>query len=109
MRNFMNAQEQIELIPGYISDRVSVKKIILFGSYAYGCPNGDSDIDLCVIADLQGKHKIEVMHEVRRAISPLITLPVDILVYGEVEFNERASFGHTMEHKIAEKGILLYG
>jgi len=24
-------------------------KIILFGSYAYGTPNEDSDIDLCII------------------------------------------------------------
>ena len=26
-----------------------IKKIILFGSYAYGKPNKNSDIDLCVI------------------------------------------------------------
>ena len=24
-------------------------KIILFGSYAYGTPNEDSDIDLCIV------------------------------------------------------------
>ena len=105
----MNAQEQIELIPEYISDRIKVKKIILFGSYAYGCPGKDSDIDLCVIADFEGRRKIDIMREIRRAIAPFITYPVDIIVYDEDEFCERAALKNTMEHKIAEKGVKLLG
>jgi uncharacterized protein len=105
----MTVQEQIEKIPQYIAERIRAKKIFLFGSYAYGYPGKDSDIDLCIILDLNGKRKIEIMHEVRRAIASFITYPVDILVYSEDEFNERASFSHTMEHKIVEKGIKLYG
>ena len=30
-------------------------RIILFGSYAYGLPSEDSDVDLLVILDLEGK------------------------------------------------------
>ncbi|MHB9031313.1 MAG: nucleotidyltransferase domain-containing protein [Candidatus Latescibacterota bacterium] len=105
----MNAREQIGLIPEYIAKRIAAKKIILFGSYAYGSPGADSDIDLCVITDLAGRRKIDIMREVRRAIASFITHPVDILVYEEDEFNERAALKNTMEHKIAEKGVKLLG
>jgi len=30
-------------------DNTIINKIYLFGSYAYGNPNEDSDIDLCVV------------------------------------------------------------
>jgi predicted nucleotidyltransferase len=108
-KSTMDAWEQIKLIPAYIAKRVTAKRIILFGSYAYGSPGADSDIDLCVITDLAGRRKIDIMREVRRAISSFITHPVDILVYEEDEFNERAALKNTMEHKIAEKGVRLLG
>lgn len=34
-------------------------KIILFGSYAYGTPNEDSDIDLFLVKDTLTKNKID--------------------------------------------------
>lgn len=109
MDGIMTVQDQLRLIPQRIAERVSAKKIYLFGSRAYGCPDEESDIDLCVVADLHGKQKIEVMREVRKAIASFVTYPVDIIVYGEQEFRARAAFEHTMEHKIVEKGVLLYG
>lgn len=35
---------------------VSPQKIILFGSYAYGNPTADSDVDLLVIMPFEGHH-----------------------------------------------------
>jgi predicted nucleotidyltransferase len=42
----MSIQEQIEEI---IKRMVSTEKIILFGSYAYGTPTEDSDLDLLMV------------------------------------------------------------
>jgi hypothetical protein len=39
----------------------------------------------------------------------LISNPLDILVYTEKEFNERAGLRNTLEHKIMLDGIKVYG
>jgi predicted nucleotidyltransferase len=64
-------------------------KIILFGSYAFGRPTEDSDVDLLVIErDLPDKHR--EMVRLRRLLRPL-RIPVDVLVYSEEEVRE---WGH---------------
>ena len=45
----MNSTEEIQQIANCIGKIIAVNSIILFGSYAYGKPEVDSDIDLCII------------------------------------------------------------
>jgi predicted nucleotidyltransferase len=47
----MTIREQIEEIVKRIVDHYKPRKIILFGSYAYGAPAKDSDLDLLVVKD----------------------------------------------------------
>jgi len=101
--------EQITLIANKISKKFSINKIFLFGSYAYGNPISGSDIDLCLVAKLEGKRKIDLLHEVRKEIRGTICNPLNLFVYEEKEFNERASLNSTLEHKILTDGIQLYG
>lgn len=101
--------EQIKLLRDTLSGRFDAKQIILFGSHADGKATKESDLDLCVIADLKNKRKIELMREIRRTLSDLISNPLDILVYNEDEFNARAGLGNTLEHKIMRDGIKVYG
>lgn len=101
--------EQIKLLRATLAGKFDATQIILFGSHADGNATAESDIDLCVIADLKNKRKIELMREIRRALIDLISSPLDILVYNEDEFNARAGFGNTLEHKIMREGIKLYG
>lgn len=100
-------KEEINNIVMKIIDKTSVVKIILFGSYAYGTPDSDSDIDLCVISKL-AKRKIEILREIRKSLRGS-TVPIDILVYDETEFKDRANSTTSMEHLIEQKGIVLYG
>lgn len=100
-------KEEMNKIVNKIIDRTSVVKIILFGSYAYGTPDSDSDIDLCVISKL-AKRKIEILREIRKSLRGS-TVPIDILVYDETEFKDRANSTTSMEHIIEQKGIVLYG
>ena len=69
----------------------------------------DSDIDLCVITDLNNKRKIDIIREIRRELIDLIFNPLDILVYSEEEFKERAGLRSTLEHKIMTNGMKVYG
>ncbi|HDR7719407.1 nucleotidyltransferase domain-containing protein (plasmid) [Bacillus albus] len=102
-------QRELDLLVQKIRETVSsVQKIILFGSHAYGTPNEDSDFDLCIVVEGVGERKREVINLINWGIYDVMETPVDILVYGPEEFQERASRTVTMEHKIALEGKVLY-
>jgi len=91
-----------------IKNVVSAEKIYLFGSYAYGNPTEDSDIDLCVVTDDVNMRKLDIIRKIRKSISNVATMPIDLVVYYNHEFTERATLDCTMEHKIAHEGVDLY-
>lgn len=101
--------EQIELLRNTLREKFNVQQIFIFGSQAYGKPEEESDIDLCVITDLKHKRKIDIIREMRRELIKLISNPLDILVYTEKEFKERAGLRNTLEYKILMDGIKVYG
>ncbi|HDR7782637.1 TPA: nucleotidyltransferase domain-containing protein [Bacillus wiedmannii] len=101
-------QELDELVDKIKESVPSVRKIILFGSHAYGTPTQDSDFDLCIVIDGVGKRKREMIKAIKWGIVDVMRTPVDLLVYGPDEFNERASRNVTLEYKIAEEGNVLY-
>jgi predicted nucleotidyltransferase len=79
----MQVSEQIEILKNTLKEKFAVKQIFVFGSHAYGEPDKDSDIDLCVITDLDNKRKIDIIREIRRELIELISNPLDILIYSE--------------------------
>ena len=70
-----------------IVDTLHPAKVILFGSYAYGMPNGDSDVDLLVIMDQVSSHK-ETYLKVCKLLRPR-EFPVDILVQASSELQQQ--------------------
>ena len=102
-------REAIKNSVNKIQDKFSVTKIILFGSYAHGTPEDDSDIDLCIVTDITNKRKIEIIRDIRRELAFHFSYPFDVLVYDEKEFNERAALENTFENVIANQGIELLG
>jgi predicted nucleotidyltransferase len=91
------------------ADKRAVKKIILFGSYAYGKPNKHSDIDICVIVPNKRKSRSLYLKMATALFENKIT-PVDLLVYREKDFNigiEKNDQG--IESVINAKGKILYG
>ena len=101
--------EQIEILKNILSGKFKAKQIYIFGSHAYGKQDQDSDVDLCLITDLKNKRKIDVIREIRRALLNRISSPMDILVYNEEEFKERASLKNTLEYRILNRGMRVYG
>ena len=78
--------ETISAVVRAIAENFSPRKIVLFGSYAYGHPTPDSDLDFWVImeSDLP-RHKRAAL--IRRIFRPT-PCAMDILVYTpqEVEY-----------------------
>lgn len=73
--------KQVKEMASYIKSKFNVKDVILFGSYAYGTPSNDSDIDLLIIAetDLRPvKQAIIVKKELNRKFG--IRFPMDVIV-----------------------------
>lgn len=83
---------------------------ILFGSYAYGNPTPDSDVDLLVIMDTKGR-QAERYVAVSRLLRPR-QFPVDIIVKTAREVEEAMQGGKDNSffiREIIKKGKVLYG
>ena len=89
-----------------IVESVSPLKIILFGSYAYGDPNADSDLDLLIIIN-NFISKIEEKRKIRKAIHHL-DYPKDILVASSEEFEFYKKQTGSVFQEANEKGIVLW-
>lgn len=88
---------------------IDARQVYLFGSYAQNKANSDSDLDIFVVADLNGKKKIEITQQARRLLLKKVFLPVDILVCDINEFNNRKNDLATLEYSIATEGQKIYG
>ncbi len=85
---------------------VKVERAILFGSYAYGHPNSDSDVDLFIIMKSH-LHPAERAAEVSRLLDPR-PFPVDILVRTPAEVRHRLSLGDPFIQEIVNRGKVIY-
>lgn len=95
----------IRLLARRIVDRFQPQKIILFGSYAYGKPRPESDIDLLVIMETVKRESQQAM-QIRQYLNPLFGL--DIIVYSPAKIKQRLAWGDSFLTEIVERGIVLY-
>lgn len=85
--------------------KVKPLKVILFGSYAYGSPDKDSDVDLLFIkeTELRGiKRYCLVSQQIERLF------PVDLLVKTPQEVAKRLRMGDPFYKEIMKKGKIIY-
>lgn len=84
------------------------EKIVLFGSYAHGTPDADSDIDLLIIKDTPQRW-LERWTAVRRVLSdPERTVGINPLVFTPQEIGRRLAGGDPFVTEIFETGKVLY-
>lgn len=109
MKLTKNTNKIIANITEKIRDDYKPDKIILFGSYAYGNPRKDSDIDLLIIKKTKARHidrsiRIrEILKEENRFVA------IEPLVYTPKEINKRVELEDDFIKTILEKGVVLYG
>jgi len=102
-------QDELNTIKDIIINTVPVEKIILFGSFANGIPNADSDIDIYVVmSEAASIREIDAIRLIRRAIREKKTIPVDIVVSKESKFNQRRTTP-SFERGVVKEGFVLYG
>jgi predicted nucleotidyltransferase len=102
-------KQNLDEISQIIAKTVPVESIYLFGSYAYGTPNKDSDLDLYIVfKDELPMREIDAITAVSIAINPVKKMPMDILGLKQNRFHDRKLYA-TLERKIVREGIKLYG
>ena len=81
--------------------------VILFGSYARGEQNDDSDLDICVLLPELTHGRTGMTADIYGVIRRDFPLPVDVLLYTCDEFEQRAKKKSGMPYKIKNEGVVL--
>lgn len=102
-------RQQLDAIVKRIVATVPTDEIILFGSYANGTPNENSDLDICILTTIDGTQTPAWFQTVRRAIRPVTSMPVDLLILPRAEFLRKSLHPSSFERVIVEGGVRLYG
>ena len=106
----MSEQEinkQLKKITQKIVREFKPEKIILFGSYAWGKPDSNSDVDLFVVKESK-KQSINRERELRQLLFGHDFPPMDILVYTPKEVKKRLSMRDFFIEDVLAKGKLVY-
>ena len=88
--------------------------IILFGSYAYGQPHEDSDIDILIVTNDDfvpetRKELLEYRYNISKLVFDIIEkIPVDLLIYTKPMFEKFKQLDSSFSREILTKGKKLY-
>lgn len=92
----------------------NIRRIILFGSYAYGNPGPDSDIDLLVVTDdhfIPGsfKEKIDLKIKISKKLDKVREdFPVDLIVHTAPMHKRFLEIDSTFKREILSRGLIIY-
>lgn len=106
-RTYEGADVPMRVIRRYaraIAEEFHPDKIVLFGSYAYGTPNEDSDVDLLVIMPARDPHS-QAVRILSRLAAPFA---VDLLLRTPKEMKWRLEEAESFTTTIVSKGRVLY-
>jgi predicted nucleotidyltransferase len=105
-------RQELDALIRVIADTVPVDEIYLFGSFAYGTPRRDSDLDLyAVLKDDCPSRESDAYCAIEMALIETKTRkrPMDILLHRKSAFLDRADSISMIEKTVAQKGIKIYG
>ena len=101
---------ELDKLKELIVNAIPVEQIYLFGSYAYGNPRKDSDLDLYVLLkDEVEMRDLDAGLQVSLAIARKKSMPVDIIAKKKKDFIIRMNGRFTLEQKVTRDGIRIYG
>ena len=93
---------------------LNLYKVILFGSFAYGKPDKDSDVDLIVVTKDEYfpksyKEKSDLYLKVSNALTDIGgRIPIDLIVYTKSMYIQFIQVGSLFSKEILQNGVILY-
>jgi len=104
--SLMVKRSQIRAFSEAVARQFRPRKIVLFGSYAYGKPSEDSDVDLLVIMprtrDRGERMSVRILHAIPR------DFPLDLLVRTPADVAKRLRWKDPFICEVVENGKVLY-
>ena len=102
------SQSKIEEATARLVKAYQPEAIYLFGCYAWGEPNEDSDLDFFIVLKDDAEMAWDAFRIANRALKN-IAFPTDVLINKHQSFEQRAEHPSSLEFKIKKEGILVYG
>jgi predicted nucleotidyltransferase len=87
-----------------VAERFHPDKIILFGSYAYGAPHADSDVDVLVV--MPCRNQLDQAVKISLDVDP--PFPLDIIVRTPYSLKWRLAERESFLTEITTRGKVLY-
>lgn len=107
MESFVSHEEANRIL-NVLTEYYCPEKVIVFGSFAHGEENPESDLDICVIKDQVPVSPVERRFQVYRLLEDR-KIPVDVVVYKPKEFKERFDLGDPFIKTLVNEGKVIYG
>ncbi len=104
----MITEAQIQAVVRRIVEGYAPDRIILFGSYAYGVPHENSDLDLLIIKENAEAKRAERAVAIWTLLWGTDFPAMDILIRTPAEMKKAAGISYSVETIAAEQGRLLY-
>jgi predicted nucleotidyltransferase len=101
----MTTPAEIQSLADEIARQFSPEKIILFGSHAYGTPNENSDVDLLIVMEFEGRGR-DFRSRIHRALG--YRVPLDIVVRSPADAERRYNEYDPLIRSAIDKGRVLY-
>jgi len=102
------SSELLDEIVNRLVQRLQPEQIILFGSYAYGEPTADSDIDLLVIIAQSNEPRYRRARQAHKSLRG-IGVSKDVIVLTREEAEQQANVPNSIANQAFRLGKVLYG
>ena len=102
------SEQTLQGITQRLVEALRPERIYLFGSHAYGMPDGNSDLDFVIVVPDGPMTRSELSGKARRVIGD-VGCDVDVLIYTATRFDRRSGWQANLEHTVRNKGRLLFG
>jgi len=102
-------EELLEEIASSISAQYPDSQVILFGSYARGDFNKDSDFDICVLLPQITENRSDMRVDIACTVRRGFPIPFDVILYTFDEFEQYSKSKSRLHYKIKTEGKVLHG
>ncbi len=105
----MYQKEELNEIRDVILSEIEPFQIVLFGSYATGKQNEDSDIDLMILIKevITRKEKLNILFNIEKRFLKL-KYDIDIILKNWNEFNKYKKYIGTVNYDVSREGKILW-
>lgn len=101
----MVKEEEIKQIALKIAQEYNPEKIILFGSFAWGKPNDNSDVDLLIVKNTENVHNLAM--NIDGFLFPR-SFPIDLIVYTPEQIKKEIDLEEPFILKATKQGKILF-